>query len=173
MAARYSFYFGTGLSSTKKSGQRSNGYLSPDPSNPEHMNALRGQKSTTGLKYIWRAAHDIIDNQLNCEEIWSRYCAENTTPGKPYRPEDRRRNVRINVDIPGERPDLDNLDSLEKMEQLAKRSAERDPLILEVAHRLVASCFYFEKLDPGYQNRESGESTCHGKQQPVVMAIRY
>ncbi len=155
---------GTGLGGSRKIAQ-SDRLLSPDPHDQARLETLQHKRSASGLGYMWRAAHDIIDNQLNCEEIWSKFkhYADAAPTGKPHRPEDKRRNIRINVPFPGERPALDNVESVESMELQAARSVRADPLIVEVAHRLVASCFYFQKDGTSHQNRETGEYTCVGK----------
>jgi hypothetical protein len=163
---------GTGLSGDRKIAQ-SNGLLSPDPINKARLETLKRKKSASGLGYVWRAAHDIIDNQLNCEEIWSKlkHHAEARPTGKPYRPEGKQRNIRINVPFPDRRPALDDIERIEFMEMLATRSAKANPLILEVAHRLVASCFYFQKDGTSHQNRETGEYTCFGKHSKFIAPI--
>ncbi|KAK0721616.1 hypothetical protein B0T26DRAFT_800576 [Lasiosphaeria miniovina] len=149
---------GTGLSGNPKSAQ-SNGLSSLGPHDQARLETLQHKGSTSGLGYMWRVAHDIIDSQLNCEELWTKFKhqAEASPTEKPYR-----RNIRINVPFPGQRPALDDVEHIELMELQAVRSARADPLILEVAHRLVASCFYFQKDGTSYQNRETGEYTCIG-----------
>lgn len=154
---------GTGLSANQGSAQL-NEASSPDPQHQARLENLQTKRPASGLSYIWRAAHDLIDNQLNCEEIWNKFKhhTEAGLTGKLYRPEDKRRHIRINVPFPGNRPALDSIDNVKSMETQAWRSVQTNTLILEVAHRLVASCFYFQK-DGTSHRKETGEYTSEGK----------
>lgn len=164
---------GTGLSANCESAEL-NGDLSPDPQHQGHLETLQNKRSASGLSYMWRVAHNIIDNQLNCENIWNKFKhhTEAAPTGKLCRPEDKQRNIRINVPFPGNRPALDNIDSVETMETQVARSVQTNPLILEVAHRLVASCFYFQKYGTSLHNRETGEYTCVGKHLTFIRFLR-
>jgi hypothetical protein len=164
---------GTGLSANCESAQL-NGVLSPDPQHQGRLENLQNKRSASGLSYMWRVAHDIIDNQLNCEDIWNKFKhhTEAALTGKLDRPEDKQRNIRINVPFPGNRPALDSIDNVESMETQVARTVQKNPLILEVAHRLVASCFYFQK-DGTSHHKETGEYTCVGKHLTFIKFLRW
>lgn len=119
-------------------------------------------RSVAGISYLWRTANNIIDDQLNCEKIWDDYYAVSTPPGKPNGAEDRRRNIRLNMTFPEMRPSLDDVNSLETIEHVAKEQLPLDSDITEVAHRWVASCFYFEKIQC-HSRRGSERYQCDGK----------
>ncbi|KAI8626808.1 hypothetical protein F5Y19DRAFT_466119 [Xylariaceae sp. FL1651] len=140
--------------------------------NPHEISEKRLPKAPTnrgavsGLRYMARIAHNILDSRTNCEEIWHNYHARAVPPSNVYRAEDRRRNMRINVELPGEWPKLDKVNAVESMEShVAKVVRERDDIradIQEVADRLISSCFYFERYGPVYRNRVNGGYSCQG-----------
>lgn len=78
-----------------------------------------------------------------------------------------RRNLRINVKFPGARPGLDNVKAMESMQQHADNSILEDSDVCrdihEVAHKLVASCFYFGETGPGILDRATRVYRCDGK----------
>ncbi|OCL09871.1 hypothetical protein AOQ84DRAFT_220281 [Glonium stellatum] len=92
---------------------------------------------------MWRVMAGRFDNILKCERIWEDYVANATYPCKED-PELKHRFIRLNVDISGSIPNLDEIDKLEEL----KREVTKDkvPRVKEVAHRLIASCFYFDIL---------------------------
>lgn len=135
---------GTGLS--RSEADFSTGQHSSKPQRPMSRKVAR-HRSVAGISYLWRTASNIIDDQLNCEKIWDDYYVVSTPPGKLNCAEDRRRNMRLNMMFPEDRPSLDDVASLETIEHVAKEQLPLDSDIIEVAHRLVASCFYFEKFE--------------------------
>lgn len=68
----------------------------------------------------------------------------------------------MNLHVPGARPSLDRVQELRAMEEQALYSAAQNPGMREVAHRLVATSFYFKK-DGGFQ-QDHGVYTCKGTQ---------
>lgn len=89
----------------------------------------------------------IIEDQLECEMSWQRavqaataLCSTDRELGSRY--------VRLNVTVPGRVPRLDQVERVGELEDLviAKGSDEEK----EVAHRLIASCFFsvFQPADP-------------------------
>ncbi len=122
--------------------------------------------TTTGLTYMFRTAKGIIDNQLDCEATWRDYVTKTSGYTEPGR-----RNVRINVQLKGTRPDLDQVNQVQALEDQAFYSASRNPDIREVAHRLVASSFYFEKQ--GGFHHEHGTYSCNGKHGTPPVFLSY
>ncbi|KAM7198241.1 hypothetical protein V8F20_006268 [Naviculisporaceae sp. PSN 640] len=114
---------------------------------------------TSGFRYMLRLAFHIIDNQINCEKKWEEYCRRSQTPGSEHmrvlEQETQRRQLRINVDFPTERPALDAIRKLHEIENQAVKAVEYNPDIREIAHRLVASSFYFEQKR-GNPRRQEG-----------------
>lgn len=121
------------------------------------------KRSTSGFTLMWRTALGIIDSQLNCEKAWNDYLGKISSRTDPVlAAEARRRHMRINVQLNGSRPRLDQVDQIEALGDQALYSARGNPDIREIAHRLVASSFYFESL--GGFHQEHGTYSCQGKQ---------
>lgn len=151
---------GTGLSNTRVSPQ-SPGMFSLSPSEGSRPKGSPRQRNVAGLGYMWRAAP--TDDQVDCEEAWSQYHAMATAPNQINRPVGEESSVRINVEFEGERPELDKVEELENMERHAMNMMRDNPRIYEVARKLVASCFYFEKAGGHTQHGDTGEYMCSGK----------
>ncbi|KAH7009972.1 hypothetical protein EDB80DRAFT_838977 [Ilyonectria destructans] len=150
---------GTGLSNPQVSPQ-SPGMFSLSPSEGSRPKGLPRQRNVAGLGYMWRAAP--TDDQADCEEAWSQYHAMATVPNQTNRPLGEDSSVRINVEFEGERPELDKVEELENMERHAMNMMRDNPRIYEVARKLVASCFYFEKAGAHTQYGDTGEYICSG-----------
>lgn len=137
-----------------------------------NLQGLAGQSSLSGIRYGLRLAFKIIDDQLNCEKIWNEYVKEATVQAD-QRPEDKRRNLRINVPFPGERPPLDAVDEVQAMEDHCLSTIQSDlgirAKIHEAAHRLVASCFYFEVSRTINSSKGSAGYTCTGKDRLTLL----
>lgn len=117
------------------------------------------RSKTWGVRYMWRTAFGILDSQINCEKQWSDYCEKSQLhrhrephglprshgPETRKRVEAQRRQLRLNVEFPEGRPGLDEIAKLQLIEEQATKDVAKNPDIKEVAHRLVASCFYFEQ----------------------------
>ncbi|CAJ0552466.1 Ff.00g064450.m01.CDS01 [Fusarium sp. VM40] len=88
----------------------------------------------------------IIEDQLNCEQIWKKYLAKATAPGQADTTCNDGRNIRLNVMFEHERPSLDKVEELENMERYVHNKMKDDLRINDVANRLVASCFYYETI---------------------------
>lgn len=167
---------GTGLSNSPATVQ-SPGALSPISPQSPHPHARR-QGSGNGLSLMWWTANAIVENQLDCEAIWKEHCAQSTPPGQQHLLEEKRRNLRINVQFPGPRPDLDDVEKLESMQRHAENAVLDDYSICakihEAAHRLIASSFYFEKI-PGLKlsDRATGIYRCDGESQHCSPQIQH
>lgn len=162
---------GSGLSRVRPRGQAS--ALPKDWEDDRSLQSLARQSSLSGIRYGLRLAFKIIDDQLNCEKIWSEYVKEATVQGD-QKIQDKRRNMRINVPFNGERPALDAADALQAMEDHALSMVKSDlrirSKIHEAAHRLVASCFYFEVSSTTYRSKGSAGYTCTGKDRLTTLA---
>lgn len=154
---------GTGLSRVRPRPQTSS--MVKGFEDDQSLQNLARQSSLSGIRYGLWLAFKMIDDQLNCEKIWNEYLKEATTQAD-QRPEDRRRNMRINVSFHGERPQLDAVDDVQAMEDHSLSVIQSDlptrAKIHESAHRLVASCFYFEVSSTTYSRKGSAGYTCTG-----------
>lgn len=139
------------------------------------LESMARQKSLSGIRYGLRLAFKIIDNQLNCDRIWGEY-VKKATNQQEHRLEDRRRNMRIYVRFDGERPRLDAVDELQAMEQHSLLKIRKDPDVRadihEVAHRLIASCFYFEVSSTNSDTNGSAGYTCKGKYHLRILPVK-
>ena len=83
-----------------------------------------------------------MNDVLDAERTWQKFF--NRVPeGDPSR-----RYIRINTELSSAPPALDEKDKLWSLETETKRSlSSMNASIRDVADRLVASCFYFEKAN--------------------------
>ncbi|KAK5655399.1 hypothetical protein OQA88_5669 [Cercophora sp. LCS_1] len=94
---------------------------------------VKGKSSSTPWKMWWNIATDRFDRLLQCDDIWRTFMAENIFPEFDGNG-NHRRYIRIN-------PDLQTR---------------------EVAHRLIASTFFFEKA-AGSVKQQDSSFTCEGR----------
>jgi hypothetical protein len=104
----------------------------------------------------------MIDDQTRSEDIWGRYLDRVTAPAHAYTDLTENRNMRINVEWHDKRPDLDDIEQMEDIERHAMHRMSDNRDIKIAAHKLVASCFYFEKTSVDCQSREGGVYKCSG-----------
>ena len=116
------------------------------------------RRATAGLRYALRTVFTIVDDQLDCEKTWSKYAARTESRFS----EQARRTMRLNIDLQGTRPKLDDTKQVAALWDKALNSARHNPNVKEVAHRLVASSFYFERQGGVHQEPHGGYS-CNGK----------
>ncbi|KAK3379099.1 hypothetical protein B0T24DRAFT_716735 [Lasiosphaeria ovina] len=118
------------------------------------------KRSTSGFTYMWRTAYGILDSQLNSEQTWRDF-SNKMLPRGWSTEEEERRYMRINVQLKGDRPNLDQVTELQSLEDQAVQSISRNPDIRETAHRLVASSFYYERHS-GIHQELNGNFTTRG-----------
>ena len=83
-----------------------------------------------------------MNDVLDAERTWSKF-HDPLAMGEPSQ-----RYIRINPELDYAPPDLDAKDKVWSLETDTRRSLTSvNSLILDVADRLVASCFYFEKAE--------------------------
>lgn len=107
------------------------------------------------FKALVRIAVDHIESSLDSEKAWENYLdiiCQQPGPHCPYR--------RLNVDLEEPPPKLDDVDSLDELRELAKQQWTRDERITSTARCLIASCFYFERLN--VETLEDGSVSCTG-----------
>ena len=112
---------------------------------------------------LLKTAADRIEDALNCRRIWEEFLGENPHLQSHDCDDARQRYVRTNPDLKQKVPRLYKVDALPALEHatIAYMTNNR-PKMVEMAHRLVASCFFFEK-DP-HSVKEAGRGfICRGK----------
>ncbi len=113
---------------------------------------------------IWNTTHSQFDGTFNCTRIWNTF-HQDILSGPHYR--HRQRYIRLDPDLGFHVPMLDAVHDLEKLQQsvAAHSKLKNHARIKEVAHRLVASTFFFEKYDSTTMEQD-GKWECDGKLTP-------
>lgn len=104
---------------------------------------------------LWSTLSSRVDNILNCNSIWDNFRIE--VMGA-YSPE-RRRYVRLNPDLRFKVPALDDVAQLSNIQKATRKGVMQPSLnakIREVAHRLLASTFFFEKVEESTKENRDG-----------------
>jgi hypothetical protein len=104
------------------------------------------RSTTTLLPFtgqLWNTAASRLDNILNCTKIWDNFRLDVLEPYSGY----RRRYIRLNPDLRFKVPGLDEIDRLNDLRNAVGREMQNNIKIKEIAHRLIASTFFFEKVD--------------------------
>lgn len=122
-----------------------------DPNGVEDRNPSSGQRHL--VKKVWRIAADMIQKIKECQSAWDEFVKESTDSVREDQ-EFTGRYIRLNIDVPGGVPALDETRRVLELEKLVAQ--RRIPQAQEVAHRLLASCFYFIPL-PAPLNRPVGQ----------------
>lgn len=101
------------------------------------------RKFPTFTEELWHTVASRFDHIMNSNRIWETFCKETIDPNATI----CKRYIRINPDLSFLVPRLDDLDKVDKMEKCVQDIMASDRRVAEVAHRLVASTFFFEKID--------------------------
>lgn len=102
------------------------------------------------------------------------FATSSSSPEQATRDEDKRRYMRIDLQFPKQLPDMDGLDHVDYMETFVSTEVNHDPKIREVAHMLVASCFYFEISGLTTPCIRNGKCVWTGKRNlPQILVLRY
>jgi len=96
---------------------------------------------------LFNIAAERFDRLMECNSIWKNFTTETSATDTNRAPQGtHRRLIRINPDLQTKVPRLDAIEELGRLEKAAKQNlADNNGRIREVAHRLVASTFFFEK----------------------------
>lgn len=100
-----------------------------------------------------------FDSILNCDNTWNNFRLQ--AVGSELH---CRRYIRINPDLGMKVPSLDDVEQLAKVQMQARTSLKQGPThagVVEVAHRLIASTFYFEKAEESTRETKS-DFECKG-----------
>ena len=99
-----------------------------------------------------------LHSLLDCDKAWDSFidtCSD----------QERDRYIRINPDLGYDPPALDAVNKRDDLQKHVKARIKEDPQmksILEIAHRLVASTFFFERLTLPVM-AAGGENVCTGR----------
>jgi len=94
-------------------------------------------------KTLASIAMDHIRSSLDSEKTWSDYMLQLGLP-KEY----KTRYQRINPLILEDPPALDDVNRMKGLQSTVRKQMTNDPAIINAAHRLLATSFYFEKTSP-------------------------
>lgn len=89
---------------------------------------------------LMKIAIDHIASGLDSEKIWRSYMNVLHPP-----PNQKARYVRINPQLRENPPGLDEVERLPYLQEAVREMSSADVSVQNVAHRLIASSFYFEK----------------------------
>ncbi len=130
--------------------------LPPPPNVP--LGNLRTFPAFAGQ--LWNTVRSKFGNILNCTKTWNTFRSD--VLGGIYAG-DRRRYIRLNPDLGFKVPKLDAVDLLGDIQQAARnqlKSSAASAQVKEVAHRLVASTFFFERTDASTKEQEGKYECC-------------
>ncbi|KAH7192830.1 uncharacterized protein B0J16DRAFT_394837 [Fusarium flagelliforme] len=155
---------GTGYSQprTTYKSKRASAQESPGVKKPNGVIYPSQQWTPAGLSSLWRTINPLVDDQSITQNMWNSYVESATSPEQICKGSKDNRNIRINVRWSEKRPNFDDVEEMENIEQHAMNEISDSYEIKIVAHRLVASCFYFERTGTDSQNRETGLYKCSG-----------
>lgn len=107
---------------------------------------------------LLKIAIDRLDNLLECNKIWDSYVADTSTSDySKISSINRKRSIRLNPDLRFEVPRLDAVEELERVEIAAMQDLKANKeYVVEVAHRLIASTFFFEKDSNSVRATDNG-----------------
>jgi len=118
---------------------------------------LRDPKTFT--EQVWSIVDSLVRHILNCDRRWEQFCAVMIRPGSDGTP---RQYIRMNPDLSFPVPHLDDLDCLSTLRMEVRDIMQRNKEWLsDVAYRLVASTFFFEK-DNVFIREGENQFTCKG-----------
>lgn len=99
---------------------------------------------------------------MNSELEWKQFCKD-IFDGR-HLEDDQSRYIRINLDLKQDPPKIDEKTKMSELQDLSTRLLKTDDyrnLIENIAHRLIASTFYFSKKRNSY-DEFTGTWTCIG-----------
>lgn len=113
---------------------------------------------------LWKTVMDRLGSLMRCNEIWNGFLTE-TSMSRYGRQGAHRRLIRIDPDLRGKVPELDDVNEMRHLEKATNQYLRQIPptaRIREIAHRLIASTFFFEKDKTSIRSISKGFE-CSGK----------
>ena len=92
-------------------------------------------------RFLQKMAQNHLHTSLDSEKTWRDFLST-----RGLNPANRNRYVRINPQIPDHPPKLDEVDQVRMLRETTQHLVGGDPKIKTLAHRLVATSFYFDTL---------------------------
>lgn len=116
-------------------------------------------------KTVLKIATQQIESSLNCEQTWSDFHRsiqiQDEDKAAKYR--------RLTIQFPNNLPRLDQVDQMEWLKQTTESFCSNNPLIDDIATKLIASLFYF-RLDGASQVTQAGKKwICEGRPTGLLM----
>ncbi|RGP77832.1 hypothetical protein FLONG3_4008 [Fusarium longipes] len=136
--------------------------LAQRPPVPSQQNAPPQQRPHSSFSSMWRSTNPVIDDQKSSEDMWNSYVEKVTAPCQLYMASHEHRHMRINAGWADKRPNFDDIEEIENIERNVINMMSDENAVRMAAHKLVASCFYFERTGVDSQNRETGLYKCSG-----------
>jgi len=134
------------------------------PAVPELSRDDRDAQPKSKMKQLFKLLKNRIDNILDTEVAWRNFVSDavGTDPNLQGKYQ------RINPQIGFEPPRLDEASRLADLQRVVQHKLSKDAALLsqtrEIAHRLIASCFYFDKFtQPMSSDFRDEDLTCYGK----------
>jgi len=93
-------------------------------------------------KALFKIAKNLIGSSLNSERIWEDYLGRIPDRVK------QDRFIRINPELSGEVPALDEVPKMKTLQGTVRSKLAGNPIIEQVANRLIASSFCFDVIGP-------------------------
>lgn len=140
------------------SGSPSQGHVGPRTSSSKYI--VRNPQAPMLLSFNnpISGQTDRLNDQRLCEKTWSRFLSLYV----PKKPTVRQRYKRICPELFSKLPRFDDVSKLDDLESEAQEVLRQNSAeLVEVAHRLVASTFFFEKDMASVKQKASG-FTCTG-----------
>lgn len=135
------------------SGRSGKSALPPQPDVP--LRPLT--KFSTFTAQLLTTVTDRFDSILNCNKIWNDFRV-NAVGQYTH---DRRRFIRLNPDLGFKVPKLDEVRELGNIQKAASDHLKHNSRVKEIAHRLIASTFFFEKIEASTREND-GKYECEG-----------
>lgn len=114
------------------------------------------------MKQLFKLLKNRIDNILDTEIAWRNFTSD-VVGGNP---DLQGKYQRINPEIGSDPPKLDEMSKLLDLQRVVQQKLTRDAALLsqttEIAHRLIASSFYFDKSTMPLNSR-GDDLCCYGK----------
>lgn len=108
------------------------------------------------------AGADRLNDHKQGDKIWNKFLASDKV-----NPEYRQRYVRVNPELFSALPKFADVSRMDDLERETAEVLQQNPsTILEVAHRLIASTFFFERDSSSLKQTPSG-FTCTGINTPL------
>ena len=121
--------------------------------------ASRKTVSNTGIfsnyRQLYQLARDHVQASLNSERVWKDHYQTISEP-------ERFRYRRLNLVFNCERPELDDVVKMKSLQNDARDLLRDSSEVVRVAHQLVATSFYFDKLGKEI-GTNSGTTILRGK----------